>query len=89
MPYSSQPSCPAANSKRLEVQKILEENETLVELLNSPTAQETNEVLRYLARTIDRIETDLIELHAKVEPLLKSLERDASWRIQLPRDAGA
>jgi hypothetical protein len=88
MPHKSQPSCLVANSRRLEVQKILEENKTLVELLNSSTVQETNKVLRYLVETIERIETDLVELQAKVEPHLKNREQDASWRILLPSGAG-
>ena len=76
-----------ANPRFDAVRKALDENDRLLEQTKYKVAHNTNKVLRYLVETIYRVETDLILLQRKLQPILKHLENDDdNWRRYMPRD---
>jgi hypothetical protein len=66
------------------VKKLLDENDVLLE--NYKIARNTNAILRYLVNRSYQIETDLIQIHAKLQPILKSIGDDSDWRNTIWRD---
>jgi len=69
-----------------EVRRLLDDNQQLLAQTKYTTAQNTNEVLRYLVETISRVESDLIVLHTKLQPVLKKLKDDSPEQIWRDRD---
>jgi ABC-type transporter Mla subunit MlaD len=86
MPHHSPRPYAGAHVRLEKARAILDENKELLARINAKAAQNTNEVLRYLVETLNRVETDLIHLHSKLQPILKSLEEDADWRSRIPRE---
>lgn len=86
MPHSPPKPFGKANSNLSKVKSLLDENDQLLARINAKAAQNTNEVLRYLVETLYRVETDLIQLHSKIQPILKDIEDDANWRDRIYRD---
>jgi hypothetical protein len=67
-----------ASTSRDAVKKLLDENDVL--LAQHKAALNTNNILRYLVNRSYQIETDLIRIHAKLQPILKSIVDDSDWR---------
>ena len=68
----------AVNISRNAVMKLLDENDVL--LANHKAALNTNSILRHLANSSYQIEADLIQIHAKLQPILKSIGDESDWR---------
>jgi hypothetical protein len=94
MPHTEPRPYRTANPRFAAIKKILDENDKLLAQTKSPAAQNTNQVLRYLVETIYRLETDMIQLHGKLQPILKSMDDGSNWREwsdprdRTPRDQG-
>ena len=85
MVHNPTPPFKAFNTRVSDARKALAENEILFQKAPAPIAQNLNTALRFLVESMAKIETDMILLHAKLQPLLKSLEEDNDWRSTLLR----
>ena len=85
MVHNPKPLFKGANAGLSEARKALEANEILFQKAPAPIAQNLNTALRFLVESMAKIETDMILLHAKLQPILKGLEEDNDWRGILKR----
>jgi hypothetical protein len=74
----------AANTSHDAVKKLPDENDVL--LAKHKAALNTNTILRYLVNRTYQIEADLIQIHAKLQPILKSIGDDSDWRNTIWRN---
>lgn len=81
-PYKGKHTFPTpyaeASTKYEAVKKALSENDEL--LAAHKAALNTNIIFRYLVDRSYKIETDLIQIHAKLQPILKSIGDESDWR---------
>ena len=81
MPHHEPKPFAKLNARLAEVRKALDENDHLLsEKIKSPVARNTNTAIRYLVETVARLEADMIQLHAKLQPVLKQIRDDSDWR---------